>query len=336
MSSAIATAELLAAFVEAAFHQLLCVRGVYPPQLFHRRRRFGQLVWQSHSKSLAGYLREVCLSIIEPLQHGILRCVALLIFGEAGELDERFVFQFRGSVSSRRQLFPRRRPKAGHTTAAEAGDFSAKIPQRERFRNTLPWAFGVSHLVSKFPDILARLEIVGCWLDGLREVDKDYNSVGEDPRQKAAEEGFSRPPSHRKKDSTARRGRSFKVIIEVDNASVNRLESSSLKGAAATAALNEGLHAVQRLRCSWLPLTASWLSGPLDVDVLSFRVASLDPPRVRPSFSGSSFDIQRVAACASSGSFSPAPAGHFGTEREAPRSSFLSVYAQVPSSLKKK
>lgn len=215
MSRATATtAELLAAFVEAALHQLLCVRGVYPPQLFHRRRRFGQLVWQSHSTSLTGYLREVCVSIIEPLQHGLLRCLVLLVLGETGELAERFVFQFRRQSSAGPHLFPRCWRTVGHNLTGDVEDFLGVNHAGDNARTTRAGpgpsrAAGESHLlVSRFPDILARLEIVGCWLDGLGEPNKDNDTA---PEAEPGEEVAARLLSARKKDPSSFQSKRLKL-----------------------------------------------------------------------------------------------------------------------------
>ncbi|XP_026193831.1 DNA polymerase zeta processivity subunit-like [Cyclospora cayetanensis] len=140
------SAEVVCSVIEAAMHSLLCVRKVYPEESFSRVRRFGQLVWQSNSKALTAYLREVCSSLVAPLRRGLLGAVCLRLQGPLGNPLEVYTFSFPsqpgvdGKVLSVCESFSA--PAAAATAAA--------VP-----------SYDAAESIQTF---LSRIELISCWL----------------------------------------------------------------------------------------------------------------------------------------------------------------------------
>eukprot|EP01069_Polyplicarium_translucidae_P013002 Polyplicarium_translucidae@DN706_c0_g1_i1.p3 len=87
----------LLAFMEVAMHSLLCVRSVYPPVTFSKRRKFGQLVWWSDVVAVEAYISEALSSLAETLRKNLLRRFVLSIWDMSGtekRIIEQFVFEF--------------------------------------------------------------------------------------------------------------------------------------------------------------------------------------------------------------------------------------------------
>ncbi|CBZ52071.1 conserved hypothetical protein [Neospora caninum Liverpool] len=94
------TVDTLVAFLEAWFHHLLCLRGVYPAAFFRRVRLFGQFVWWSQAKAVSSYIRELCISLRESLQRRLLPLIRLAIFDKNNSVLEWFDFCFSYASSS--------------------------------------------------------------------------------------------------------------------------------------------------------------------------------------------------------------------------------------------
>jgi hypothetical protein len=80
--------DLLLCYLEAAFHATLCVRGVYPPELFEPRKVLNIPVRISRHPALKSYVREAVLSIREAMQLGAVEKVELVVLAVEG-LDPR-------------------------------------------------------------------------------------------------------------------------------------------------------------------------------------------------------------------------------------------------------
>ncbi|KAL8426258.1 hypothetical protein Efla_004219 [Eimeria flavescens] len=141
------SAEVVCSILETAFHCLLCVRNVYPPESFSRVRRFGQFVWQSNSKALSAYLKEVCASLVEPLRRGLLGAVCLRLQRETGEAAEVYTFGFGAAAAEKRAdtRAPQRAPPPPH-----AADAAAAVLDYEA--------------TESIQNFLARAQLISCWL----------------------------------------------------------------------------------------------------------------------------------------------------------------------------
>jgi hypothetical protein len=79
--------------VEITIHTLLCVRQVYPPSTFVRRRSHGCPVYQSRHPQLRQYISDVTALIGKEMEKGMVRRVTIVIKGIADGLPrERFLF----------------------------------------------------------------------------------------------------------------------------------------------------------------------------------------------------------------------------------------------------
>ncbi|KAM0746393.1 DNA-binding protein [Meredithblackwellia eburnea MCA 4105] len=91
------TIQLVQEFLETAFHTILYLRQIYPPDLFAKRKTYDTvLVYQSRHPTLNEYIGRIIEAIGEELAKGSLKKVALVI--KEANLEEkpleRFVFDF--------------------------------------------------------------------------------------------------------------------------------------------------------------------------------------------------------------------------------------------------
>lgn len=88
------TAQAISTLLEVALHTILCVRGVYPPSTFARRRAHGVPVYQSRHPQVRAYIARVVEGLARELQAGLLRRATLIIKALDGLPLERFIIDF--------------------------------------------------------------------------------------------------------------------------------------------------------------------------------------------------------------------------------------------------
>ncbi|KAG8955328.1 hypothetical protein FRC04_008679 [Tulasnella sp. 424] len=86
------TVVAICEFLEATFHTILCLRQVYPYQVFVRRKKYDAPVFQSRSPSLNEYISSCVKSIGQELLSSNVRSVVLVIKDKSDVALERFVF----------------------------------------------------------------------------------------------------------------------------------------------------------------------------------------------------------------------------------------------------
>ncbi|CAD6564520.1 MAG: hypothetical protein TREMPRED_005398 [Tremellales sp. Tagirdzhanova-0007] len=86
------TATALTSFVEVIIHTILCIRQVYPPTTFTRRRAHGVPVYQSRHPQVREYVAEVTALIGKEMDKGNARRITLVIKTvDTGLPLERFI-----------------------------------------------------------------------------------------------------------------------------------------------------------------------------------------------------------------------------------------------------
>jgi mitotic spindle assembly checkpoint protein MAD2B len=86
--------NLLLDFFEAAIHQILFYREVYPKQLFTRAQLFGVPVQRSHAEELSNYIRNVINDLSPYLAKGTVESLMVDIIDDKEQtVSERFVFE---------------------------------------------------------------------------------------------------------------------------------------------------------------------------------------------------------------------------------------------------
>lgn len=79
-------------FLEAAIHTILFIRGVYPPDLFVRRRKWDAPVYQSRHPALNEYIAGAVSAVRDELALGTVDKVVLVIKNGQDVALERFIF----------------------------------------------------------------------------------------------------------------------------------------------------------------------------------------------------------------------------------------------------
>ena len=78
--------------MEIALHTLLCIRNIYPPTTFARRRAHGVPVYQSRHPQVREYISEVCSLLGKEVEKGVARRVTVVIKNTSGLPLERWIF----------------------------------------------------------------------------------------------------------------------------------------------------------------------------------------------------------------------------------------------------
>lgn len=86
--------QAVSTLLEVTLHTLLCVRGVYPPSTFARRRAHGVPVYQSRHPEVRSYIANVVQGLSKDLELGLLRRVTVVIKAMDGLPLERFIIDF--------------------------------------------------------------------------------------------------------------------------------------------------------------------------------------------------------------------------------------------------
>ncbi|EKX52630.1 hypothetical protein GUITHDRAFT_150603 [Guillardia theta CCMP2712] len=95
-------------FLEAAIPTILYIRGVYPAELFERKRKYNVPVRQSRHKDLNEYIAGAIKDMMEWMSKGIVERVVLSIEEAAsGRQLERFVFEFELDLTADRAAHAR-------------------------------------------------------------------------------------------------------------------------------------------------------------------------------------------------------------------------------------
>ncbi|BEI79739.1 hypothetical protein CcaverHIS002_0102680 [Cutaneotrichosporon cavernicola] len=89
------TVQLLTSFLEVVIHTIICIRQVYPPNTFTRRRAHGVAVYQSRHPEVRSYIGRVVNALRQEMERGTLRRVTVLIHDvESRAPMERFIIDF--------------------------------------------------------------------------------------------------------------------------------------------------------------------------------------------------------------------------------------------------
>eukprot|EP00897_Mesotaenium_endlicherianum_P003073 jgi/Mesen1/2794/ME000170S01903 len=99
-SSAKEAALLLCDFLEVACHLILYVRGVYPPELFERRRHYEIPVQWARHPDLREYIHSATHRLQDWIQQGAVNKVAIVILDDKHCPVERFVFTIQTDQSA--------------------------------------------------------------------------------------------------------------------------------------------------------------------------------------------------------------------------------------------
>ncbi|KAI5055428.1 hypothetical protein GOP47_0028949 [Adiantum capillus-veneris] len=86
-------ASLLAEFLEVAITLVLSVRGLYPPEVFERRRYLNVPVPCARHPELREYINSAVTSAIPWIQKGIVEKLAVVIVDKSNTPLEKFTFQ---------------------------------------------------------------------------------------------------------------------------------------------------------------------------------------------------------------------------------------------------
>lgn len=78
--------------MEIALHTLLCIRNIYPPTTFARRRAHGVPVYQSRHPQVREYISEVCALLGKEVEKGSARRVTVVMKNTSGLPLERWIF----------------------------------------------------------------------------------------------------------------------------------------------------------------------------------------------------------------------------------------------------
>ncbi|WVQ84363.1 hypothetical protein IAT38_006515 [Cryptococcus sp. DSM 104549] len=86
-------ADAITSFLEIALHTILCIRNIYPPSTFTRRRAHSVPVYQSRHPSVRAYISQVIAAISPEIHQGRLRRLTVVVKRvEDGLPLERMVF----------------------------------------------------------------------------------------------------------------------------------------------------------------------------------------------------------------------------------------------------
>lgn len=81
--------------VEVVIHTIICIRGVYPPNTFTRRRAHGVAVYQSRHPEVRSYVAQVVAALQQEMERGTLRRTTIIIRAvDTGLPLERFIVDF--------------------------------------------------------------------------------------------------------------------------------------------------------------------------------------------------------------------------------------------------
>jgi len=86
-------AGLVCEFLEVVIHQLLCIRELYPPETFERRRHFNVPVQWARHPDLREYIHSAVTNLHSHIQQGVVEKVALLVTDSNHIPVEKFVFK---------------------------------------------------------------------------------------------------------------------------------------------------------------------------------------------------------------------------------------------------
>ena len=78
----------IASFLEAAVHQILHARGLYPPSLFEARALYGVPVWMSRHPELNAYIAETVAAARGLLERDELEALVVAVTEEAEQREE--------------------------------------------------------------------------------------------------------------------------------------------------------------------------------------------------------------------------------------------------------
>lgn len=88
---AVAAADLICEYCEAATHEILYLRSIYDRDIFQRERLYGIAVHKSRHPALNLYISDSILSLKDAIKQGKAQKVAISVLGAGGQVHERFV-----------------------------------------------------------------------------------------------------------------------------------------------------------------------------------------------------------------------------------------------------
>ncbi|XP_043484571.1 mitotic spindle assembly checkpoint protein MAD2B [Leptopilina heterotoma] len=104
----IVTPDILLEFLEAAFHQILYYRKIYPDSIYSRRKLYGIGIYVSEHPDLNEYLKNVLNSLRELLKDDIscVKAVQMTFFNKERIPIEKFVFDILDLKASDKEADP--------------------------------------------------------------------------------------------------------------------------------------------------------------------------------------------------------------------------------------
>ncbi|OWT35815.1 mitotic spindle assembly checkpoint protein MAD2B [Cryptococcus neoformans Bt1] len=86
-------ADAIASFLEISLHTILCIRQIYPPTTFTRRRAHGVPVYQSRHPTVRSYISQVIANVGQEINEGRLKRMTVVIKSVLTGLPvERMIF----------------------------------------------------------------------------------------------------------------------------------------------------------------------------------------------------------------------------------------------------
>ena len=86
-------ASLVSELLEACVHACLHNRGVYPKEVFERRRVLGVAVPKARHPKLAKYIADAFVGIHEMLSRGKMLALAVVILGKKKKMDQQYMHE---------------------------------------------------------------------------------------------------------------------------------------------------------------------------------------------------------------------------------------------------
>jgi mitotic spindle assembly checkpoint protein MAD2B len=84
--------QTLCDFLTVAFHTLLYTRTLYPPNTFITTRAYNHAVFQNRHPAVCAWINNTITSIHKVLETNSVKRVVFVIFNQAGEVMERYLF----------------------------------------------------------------------------------------------------------------------------------------------------------------------------------------------------------------------------------------------------
>lgn len=91
--------NILCSFIEVAIHTLLYVRGLYPREVFERRKEFGVPVWMCRHPGLTAGIHDAILASRDHVLDGSVESIIMVILDQSGRAIEAYPFDVENSAT---------------------------------------------------------------------------------------------------------------------------------------------------------------------------------------------------------------------------------------------